>query len=105
MSAQQHLTELEITDAPIPSINPRYVHLQRPHPAARIRERLSVAIRLGLCGKTSTAQRTVILQQRPTLALGRIRGSKASVVCVERDLVVRLEVDALDDVDLAAIGP
>lgn len=78
------------TNTPIPNENPRHIHLQRPHSAAGLCKRLAVAIRLGFRDDAALAQRTIALDQLPSLALRRVCCRRStSEGGMKRYLVVR----------------
>ena len=85
------------------SLDAGRVKLRRPHSSARVREAFAIAIRPVLRDGAPRAVCAVCAARGP--ALCNARRLCAASLGVQRHLVVVHEVDALDDVDLAANGP
>ena len=79
------------------------IKLRRPHASAGVREAFAIAIGLVLRDGAPRAICAVRAARGP--ALRNARRLCAASLGVQRHLVVVHEVDALDDVDLAANGP
>ena len=79
------------------------IKLRRPHSSAGVREAFAIAIGLVLRDGAPRAVCAVRAARSP--ALRDARRLCAASLSVQRHLVVAHEVDALDDVDLAADGP
>ena len=98
---------LGVTRAQANSQNARFIELRCPHPATRVVEPVSEAVGLCLRHRAPSAR---VQARRAVRAPGiaELRdavGLRASRVRVEHHLVVRDEVDFLQDVNLASVRP
>jgi hypothetical protein len=98
---------MKMTHAPKPNINTSYIKLHRVYTSSGVRKAFAKAILLNLRNATPTPLRTVTVDDVSTISrLGCGRGGQGTPwVGVDGHLVMVHEVDALDDVNFACVGP
>lgn len=85
------------------SLDSTDVELSRPYSTSSSGKSILIAVRLVLHNYAPRTSATI--QARITPRLRRIGGMKTASGGMQRHLVVRIQIDALDDVDFAVVWP